>query len=106
MPDGSPITLHNAFLYFEDGTPVRVTEMQEIDLTTTETAEESEQNTISIARPQEITVNFRMSKCAFRRIFNRIAYGWRAKGHLRKKALKKALKMCGGGTIWQEIFLK
>lgn len=95
MPDGSPITLHNAFLYFEDGSPVRVTEMQEIDLTTTETAEESEQNTISIAMPQEVVVNFTMSKRARLRMWNLFVYGWRAKGHLRKKALQKALRMRG-----------
>ena len=95
MPDGSPITLHNAFLYFGDGSPVRITEMQEIDLTTTETAEEAEQKTISIARPQEVTVNFRMSIRAQRRMYNLFVYGWRAKGHLRKKALQKALRMRG-----------
>ena len=95
MPDGSPITLHNAFLYIGDGSPVRITEMQDIVLTTTMTAEEAEQSTISIARPQEVVVNFTMSKRARLRCWNLFVYGWRAKGHLRKKALQKALRMRG-----------
>lgn len=93
MPDGSPITLHNAFLYFEDGSPVRVTEMQEIDITTTDMPDEDARYTFNPFQPTEVTMHFTMSNRAKRRLWNLAAYGWRAKGHLRKKALQKALRM-------------
>lgn len=89
-------------LCFDDGTPImRVADIPEV--TFDELTDETPENTISLAgpttinlaEPVECTLSFTVPRRIKKRLWNLCVYGWRAKGPVRKKGLKKAIKLGG-----------
>ena len=69
-----------------------------VDISTTEVTTDvpkAEEYAVNLNRNQEYTLEgtFFMSRAARKRIWLNLLVGWRAKGPLRKKGLKKALKL-------------
>ena len=89
---------NGGIICFGDGMPIaRVEDVHEV--TITENPDEDGENTITLNVPMEYTATFTISRRAKKRFLNLFMYGWRAKGHLRRKALQKALKLRWNGRI-------
>lgn len=94
---GDEMTVTGAFFVNNDSGEVfkwdEIVDISETEITTD--APKGEEYTIYLNRNQEYILEstFFMSRAARKRIWLNFIIGWRAKGPLRKKGLKKALKL-------------
>ena len=82
--------ISNLQLWTVDGTPVNLGSFEHVETFTDDDASDVSENTITFSNSSEMTFTATcLNPIGFNKMMTRLMYGWRAKGPIRKRVIKR-----------------